>query len=126
MSVHKKVVSESGLRMLKNVREICIVLPETLEHIDGFGHTSFRVRDKPFVIMGENEQGTSLAIKTLHETQEILLQEERFFRPAYIGQHGWTAIYHSEEFNWSEMKSLIFEAYCRTAPKRLINMVHDH
>ncbi|KSU83031.1 Predicted DNA-binding protein, MmcQ/YjbR family [Fictibacillus enclensis] len=125
MSVHKKVQSESGLRMLENVREICTLFPETVEHIDGFGHTSFRVREKPFIIMGENEHGTSLAIKTLPETQEILLQEERFFRPAYIGHHGWTSIYNSEEINWEEIRGLIYEAYCRTAPKRLIKMIQE-
>ncbi|MDN4071922.1 MULTISPECIES: MmcQ/YjbR family DNA-binding protein [Fictibacillus] len=111
--------------MLQQVREICKGFPEVTEQIDGFGHTSFRVKDKPFVIMGENEQGTSLAMKTLPETQEILLQDERFFRPAYIGQHGWTSIYTSDRLNWNEIQSLILEAYCRTAPKRLVKMLKD-
>ncbi|WP_328087748.1 MmcQ/YjbR family DNA-binding protein [Fictibacillus sp. B-59209] len=126
MASHKEIVSETGKQMLQQVRGICIGFPEVKEHVDGFGHTSFRVKDKPFVIMGENEQGTSLAIKTLPETQEILLQEERFFRPAYIGQHGWTSIYHSGGVNWKEIHSLILEAYQRTAPKRLVKLLEEN
>ncbi|SFD39427.1 Predicted DNA-binding protein, MmcQ/YjbR family [Bacillus sp. OV194] len=126
MASHKEIVSETGKQMLQQVRGICIGFPEVTEHVDGFGHTSFRVKDKPFVIMGENEQGTSLAIKTLPETQEILLQEERFFRPAYIGQHGWTSIYHSGGMNWKEIHSLILEAYQRTAPKRLVKLLEEN
>lgn len=123
MAGHKEVISETGKQMLMQVRAICEGYPEVIEHVDGFGHTSFRVKDKPFVIMGENEKGTILNIKTYPETQEILIQEERFFRPAYIGQHGWTGIYHSSELNWKEISALIDEAYRRTAPKRLIKIL---
>ncbi|WP_260445596.1 MULTISPECIES: hypothetical protein [Metabacillus] len=29
--------------MLTNVRNICLALPEAVEHIDGFGHNTFKI-----------------------------------------------------------------------------------
>jgi hypothetical protein len=74
--IHKQLQSQKSKEILSKVREIANGFPETVEQIDKFGHTSFRVKDKPFVILGENEEGIlSIAMKTSKETQEFLLQE---------------------------------------------------
>ncbi|MCX7570245.1 MmcQ/YjbR family DNA-binding protein [Tumebacillus sp. DT12] len=113
--------------MLAKVREICMRLPEVAEAVDKFGHTSFRVKDKPFVIMGEQENegesGLSLAIKTLPTTQELLLQQEGYFKTPYIGQHGWTSLVTAGEPDWAEVEGYLYEAYLRTAPKSLAKLV---
>ena len=120
MSVHKQITSEKGEALLAKVRDICMSLPEVTEAVDGFGHTSFRVTDKPFVMMGEGEGVTSLNIKTLLETQDMLVQKEGYSKSAYIGRHGWVSLQTDRELDWQEIRELMIEGYLRTAPKRLV------
>ncbi|WP_066249860.1 MmcQ/YjbR family DNA-binding protein [Neobacillus drentensis] len=112
-------IQETAL-MLENVRKICLALDEAFEHIDGFGHNTFKVNRKSFVISGESEKGFSLSFKSDRETQAILLQKEYFFKTPHIGHHGWVSIQNPAEEDWDELTDLIQEAYLRAAPKRLV------
>lgn len=112
--------SQEPVSMLENVRITCLALPEAVEHIDGFGHNTFKINGKSFVITGNNEKGFSLSFKSDRETQEILLKKEYFFKTPYIGNHGWISIQNPSEENWAELTDLIQEAYLRAAPKRLV------
>lgn len=123
---HGQISSKEGLAMVEAVRKIAMRLPEVTERIDEFGHTSFRVNDKPFVMMGEGgTDGPSLSVKTLSLTQEILLQQDRFYKTPYIGQHGWTSILARDVSDWKEMVDYILEGYLRAAPKRLAKQLHN-
>lgn len=106
--------------ILENLRTICLALPEAVEIIDGFGHNTFKINGKSFVISGESEKGFSLSFKSDRETQELLLQKEHFFKTPYIGHHGWVSIQNPAEENWDELTDLIQEAYLRAAQKRLV------
>ncbi|QOS91315.1 MmcQ/YjbR family DNA-binding protein [Peribacillus sp. JNUCC41] len=106
--------------MLEIVRNICLALPEAVEHIDGFGHNTFKTNGKSFVISGESEKGFSLSFKSDRETQELLLQNGNFFKTPYIGHHGWVSIQNPDKEDWDELTYLINEAYLRAAPKRLV------
>lgn len=106
--------------MLERVRRVCLALPEATEIIDGFGHNTFKINGKSFVISGESEKGFRLSFKSDRETQALLLQKEYFFKTPYIGQHGWVSIENPEPENWDELSDLIQEAYLRAAPKRLV------
>lgn len=106
--------------MLERVRKICLALPEAVEIIDGFGHHTFKINGKSFVISGESDKGFRLSFKSDRETQVLLLQKEYFFKTPYIGQHGWVSIENPESENWGELSDLIQEAYLRAAPKRLV------
>ena len=112
--------SQETAGMLENVRNICLALPEAVEIIDGFGHNTFKINGKSFVISGESEKGFSLSFKSDRETQALLLQKEYFFKTPYIGHHGWVSIVNPESENWVELTDLIQEAYLRAAPKRLV------
>lgn len=115
------VLSEAGVALLEQLRRLIEELPEVDVHIDGFGHRSFRIKDKPFMIMGENEGGGKLgfSVKATHEMQEILLQQGRYTKTPYIGQHGWVSVKDVETVDWDEVRQLLTEAYLRVAPKRL-------
>jgi len=110
---------------IETVRKICLALPEAVEHIDGFGHNTFKVNGKSFVISGENENGFGLSFKSDRETQELLLQKEQYYKTPYIGQHGWVSIQNPVEENWDELTDLIQEAYLRAAPKRLVKQWNE-
>ncbi|PEF34546.1 phosphoribosylglycinamide formyltransferase [Bacillus sp. AFS026049] len=106
--------------MLDHVRNICLALPEAVEHIDGFGHNTFKINGKSFVISGESEKGFSLSFKSDRETQELLLQKEKYFKTPYIGRHGWVSIQNPDREDWDGLTSLIQEGYLRAAPKRMV------
>jgi len=105
---------------LVRLRKICLALPEAVEIIDGFGHNTFKINGKSFVISGESEKGFRLSFKSDRETQALLLQKEYFFKTPYIGQHGWISIENPADQGWGELTDLIQEAYLRAAPKRLV------
>jgi predicted DNA-binding protein (MmcQ/YjbR family) len=112
--------SAPAQEIITKVRGITESFPEVVEHIDQFGHLSFRIKDKPFVIIGEDES-PSLSIKTLKTTQALLLQKpEEFYKSPYIGHHGWTSVQTSQRINWEEINDYIREAYLQTAPKRIV------
>ncbi|MFS0638167.1 MmcQ/YjbR family DNA-binding protein [Mesobacillus foraminis] len=102
--------------MLEILRKICLALPEAVEIVDGFGHKTFKINGKSFVISGENR----LSFKSDRETQEILLEKEYFYKSPYIGHHGWVSIDQPTEEHWDELTDMIQEAYLRAAPKRLV------
>ncbi len=93
--------------MLENVRKICLILPEDVEHIDGFGHTAFQINGKSFVKVTEK---AGLSFKSDRETQEFLLQKEYVFKTPYIGHHGWVSIQKPHDGDWDELTELIQEA----------------
>ena len=112
--------SQDTASTIEYVRNICLALPEAVEHIDGFGHNTFKITGKSFIISGQNSKGFSLSFKSDRETQEILVQNARFFKTPYIGRHGWVSIQNPEGDDWDELSDLIQEAYLRAAPKRLV------
>ncbi|MBP3963902.1 MmcQ/YjbR family DNA-binding protein [Paenibacillus sp. DLE-14] len=103
--------------MLEQVRKICSSLPETTEIIDGHGHTTFKVKDKSFIIMSDY----GMTFKSDLENQEIILQQEQFFKPKYIGHRGWVGV--NAPSDWEQMGILLKEAYLHAAPKRLIKQL---
>lgn len=123
MVYNPSIQSAKGLQLLDKVRSECMKLPEVTEAVDAFGHTSFRIKDKPFVMMGEHTEPVSLSIKTSPFTQEVLLQQEHYYKTPYIGQHGWVSIREVDQVEWQEIVSLIEEGYGRTAPKRLLKQL---
>jgi predicted DNA-binding protein (MmcQ/YjbR family) len=115
--------SPEGQRLLQAIRAACDPLPEVEEVVDGFGHRTFRVRRKSFVIAGMGEQGEAVSIKADPMTQEALVRRGPYYRTPYIGQHGWVSIAHPLEHDWAEIEELIRDGYRLAAPKRLAKAV---
>lgn len=58
--------------------------------------------------------------------QEILIavDPERFYRPAYLGRHGWISIrLDLPPIDWDQVAELITDGYRLVAPKRLAGQV---
>jgi predicted DNA-binding protein (MmcQ/YjbR family) len=106
---------------LDRLRAICLALPEATEGA-GVGNPAFRVRDKIFAMRHDFEDRPSLWLKAQPGLQEALIAAgpERFFRPPYVGQHGWVGIRLDVPLDWDEVTDLITDSYRRTAPKRLL------
>jgi hypothetical protein len=105
------------------IRKLCLELPEVAEKPFG-GHTSpaFRVRDKMFVVVSEDQ--SSMTLKAPRGVQGILINAdpERFFVPKYVGSKGWVGVRldGAARIDWDEIEELICESYVMTAPKRLV------
>ncbi|MGH7474930.1 MAG: MmcQ/YjbR family DNA-binding protein [Longimicrobiales bacterium] len=123
MSHAVQLQSPEGQRLLAALRQVCGRLPEATEVIDGFGHTSFRVGKKSFVIAGMGEDGMAVSIKADPLTQAALIRRGPFYRTPYIGQHGWVSIADPLSHDWAEVEELIVDGYRRAAPKRLAKLL---
>ena len=113
----KRIKSKAGKELLQNIRKICKKLPEIKEAVDEFGHTSFRINDKPIVILGEYGK-PSVSVKADKSMQEVLIESGAYSKTPYIGQHGWVSA--EDKFDFKQLEGLIVEAFMRTAPKRLL------
>ena len=105
------------------IRAICLELPGATEKPFG-GHTSpaFRVRDKMFVVVAEDQ--ASMTVKAPEGVQGILVNSnpERFFVPKYVGNKGWVGVRIdvARPLDWEEIAEVIHESYCLVAPTRLV------
>jgi predicted DNA-binding protein (MmcQ/YjbR family) len=113
--------SKQGIEMLDKVRRICQPFPEVDEIINGFGHTTFKIIGKSFIMMWDAGDAPSLSFKSDPENQEILLQQGQYYKTPYIGRHGWVSINSPQD--WDVLGDLLKEAYLRAAPKRLVKQL---
>jgi predicted DNA-binding protein (MmcQ/YjbR family) len=106
---------------LERLREVCLRFPEAVE-AGGVGDPSFKLRGKIFAMQHEHEARPSLWVKAPPGVQELVVGSEpdRFFRPPYVGHHGWVGAWLDVELDWDELGDLIEESYRITAPKRLL------
>lgn len=105
---------------LERLRGLCLAFPEAVE-AGGVGDPSFKVRDKIFAMQHGMDGRPSLWVKAPPGVQELLVGAEpaRFFRPPYVGHHGWVGAWLDVELDWEELADLVEESYRMTAPKRL-------
>lgn len=110
---------------LSRVRELCLALPEVTERLS-HGSPTFFVRDKKsFVMYLDDHHGDgrlALWCSAPVGVQEELVETdpERFFRPPYVGHRGWIGVRLDRDLDWSEIASVVEDAYRQIAPKTLI------
>jgi predicted DNA-binding protein (MmcQ/YjbR family) len=119
----QQLQSADGQRLLAALRRITARLPEVEELVDGFGHTTFKVRKKSFVIAGMGENGLAVSIKADPLTQAHFVARGPWYRTPYIGQHGWISVAESLSHDAAELEELIVDTYRLAAPKTLARRV---
>lgn len=115
--------SHEGQRLLAELRRMVGGLPEVDEVVDGFGHATFKVRKKSFMIAGMGHDGAAVAIKSDPTTQSFLIRRGPYYRTPYIGQHGWVSIADPLGHDPSELEALIVDGYRLAAPRTLARRV---
>ena len=85
----------------------------------GHGAPAFRVRDRIFVMVGEDRR--YLTVKAAPGVQQMLVASdpERFFVPRYVGPKGWVGVRLGPGTDWGEVGELVEDSYRLVAPKRL-------
>lgn len=115
---------------LHRLRRICLMLPEAAEKIS-HGRPNFFTK-KVFAIFGGSLKGEHFApvarraLLFLPDQTEhdALVQDERFFVPAYLGPSGWLGLtfhgFEVDDVDWAEIGELVDMSYRNTAPARLV------
>ena len=109
---------------LAKLRKIALALPETHEELTWETHATFRVRKKIFVIVSEDQSSINMKADP-DERPALLANEERFYRPAYVGTKGWIGMRLTKGVDWNEVAELVTTSYCMIAPKTLARQVQS-
>lgn len=109
--------------ILKRVRKLCLALPETAETVT-FGHPTFQVTKKTFVVLEEYKGELTLCFKVGKDMQGVFLKDSRFFITPYVGRYGWVSLrVHAAPIDWNEIAELTRGSYRLIAPKKLASHV---
>jgi predicted DNA-binding protein (MmcQ/YjbR family) len=92
-------------KILAKLREICLALPKTSETIT-FGHPTFQVGTKTFAVLETYKGELSICVKVGKKMQPVFLEDPRFYRTPYVGQHGWVSLRANTKLNWNEIAEL--------------------
>lgn len=101
-----------------------MALPEVEEHVTWGTDVNFRVRNRIFVIGGED--ATAVTIKASIATQADLLDLDpaTFSRAAYVGRYGWVRV-DLARVDPAMLEGLLREAWRSAAPARLRDRVPE-
>lgn len=108
----------AGSSPLTEMRRICLALPEATETMT-WGQPHFRVRGKIFAGFGDHGGTFTLGFKLEREHADAAIQDPRFARAPYVGQHGWISMDVKGVRDWKEVRALVRESYRLIAPKKL-------
>jgi predicted DNA-binding protein (MmcQ/YjbR family) len=103
--------------VLRKLRRICLSLPDTKETLT-WGEPHFRVGEKIFAGYGSEKGRPAIGFKLEMDHADLLVQEPRFRRAAYVGHKGWVSMDALGIDDWDELRALILESYRLVAPKR--------
>jgi hypothetical protein len=108
----------------QDVREISLGLPEVEEHVTWGTDVNFRVRNKMFVIGGEDAQAVSLKASLTTQADLIDFDSKTFSRAAYVGRFGWVNV-RLDGLDPAIIEDIIWSAWRRTAPKAMVAAADD-
>lgn len=114
-----------GKRLLLELREICLALPETTEDTQ-FGAPNFRVGKKSYATLHHYEGRFGLQAWVGEDRQAMLTFDERYRIPPYIGHNGWIELDLEQNPSAAEMEALVLESYRHFATKRALKALASH
>lgn len=105
----------------QRLRELCMTLPEATEKIS-HGGPSWFVRKRMFCsYVGPHHSGRpQFWCAAPPGAQEELIDDNRYFRPPYVGHRGWLGVHLDVPLDWVEVAEIIQDAYRCVAPKTLV------
>jgi predicted DNA-binding protein (MmcQ/YjbR family) len=113
---------------LAELRAIALAYPGAAEKIS-HGRPGFFV-SKMFAMYGGSSKETGEMVTVPHcamvkvdpSDRVALEQDDRFFRPAYLGPAGWLGLdFTVASVDWDEVRELVDASFRLVAPRRMIN-----
>jgi predicted DNA-binding protein (MmcQ/YjbR family) len=110
----------SEKQIWKRLRTICLRLPGAVEGFS-FGHPTFRVEKKIFLVMEEYKGELGICLKVGKLLHGVFLEDPRFFSTPYIGKHGWVTLrVRAAPLDWNEIRELLRGSYDLVASKKTV------
>jgi hypothetical protein len=114
--------------IVRRLRAICLALPEANERLSHGSPTWFAGKGKVFAMLDDHHHGASHVSVWLPQppgVQEMLIDSDRarFFRPPYVGVHGWVGVVLDQRPDWAMTAELVRDAFVRVATKKLIALL---
>jgi len=101
-----------------------MALPEVEEHVTWGTDVNFRIRNKMFVIGGEDATGVSLKASIAVQAELIDLDPETFSSAPYVGRFGWVSV-DLARVDRPLLDKLLRDAWRATAPAKLRGLVPE-
>ena len=95
---------------IDRLRAICLALPGVTE-TSSWGHPNFRTGNRIFASFDNYRGEECICFKAEREMQDLLLDDERFFRAPYVGHLGWVCVRAAGRLNWRKLRGLLFESH---------------
>jgi predicted DNA-binding protein (MmcQ/YjbR family) len=107
--------------VLKQMRAICLALPEASEDRQ-FGGPVWRAGKKVFAqaYCYRGELKLQLSFWVGVDQQALLTRDPQFSIPPYMGHNGWIALDVTQAANWKEIRSLVMFSYRHFALGRML------
>jgi predicted DNA-binding protein (MmcQ/YjbR family) len=123
------MASKRAQSVLKELRAICLSLPETTE-AKQFGFPVWRAGKKVFAQAysyrrNDTARKLQLAFWVGVDQQALLTRDKNFEIPPYMGHNGWIALDVSKDANWKEIRSLVMFSYRHFALGRMLKALEQ-
>lgn len=107
---------------LAELRAVCLALPESAE-VEAWGRPTFRAGKRIFAVFaGDDEHDWAVIFKPDPEERPALLDDPRFYSPAYFGPSGWLSLdLSAAPVDWTEVAELCETSYRQVALKRMLH-----
>ena len=110
---------------LREVRELCLALPEVTERLSHGSPTWFAGKKTMVMYLDDHHGDGRLALWVAAppgvQADMVLQEPDRFFVPPYVGHRGWLGVRLDHSPDWDEIGDIIEEAYRTVAIKRLLS-----
>ena len=108
----------------QDVREISLALPDVEEHVTWGTDINFRIRNKMFVIGGDDADGVSLKASLTTQADLIDLDPDTFSSAPYVGRFGWVNV-NLARVDRALLEKLLRDAWRSIAPAKLRGLVPE-
>ncbi|MBL9106260.1 MAG: MmcQ/YjbR family DNA-binding protein [Myxococcales bacterium] len=117
-------LSAADARLVERLRKLCLALPEADERVSHGEPTWFAGKGKVFAMLDNHHHGSEHLAVWLPQpigAQEALIEADpaRFFRPPYVGVHGWVAVVLDTRPDWDMVAAMLRDAYLHVATRKL-------
>jgi predicted DNA-binding protein (MmcQ/YjbR family) len=109
---------------LKELRAVCLAFPESAE-VEAWGRPTFRAGKKMFAVFeGNDDHPYAVIFKPEPDERLALVDDPRFYVPAYFGPGGWLALdFTAAPVDWDEVAELMDSSYRQVALKRMLKVL---